>query len=125
MWFLLGAAALLGLTFFGAVAGLYDESTQPHTYTYTVTGEGTADIIYDLAPGNERTLRGVSLPWTTKVTGSSLYEEWTLQAHSSTGALITCTVALDGTPYSNSGFGSCFQEATSASVTTTSTAPRK
>ena len=122
LWFLLGVAALMALILAGAGFGFYDEATRQHTFTYTVTGEGSADVTYNLAPGVKRTLRGVELPWTAKVTGSSLFENWVLEAHSPTGARLTCSVALDGTPYSNSGSGSCWESVTSAVSTTTSTA---
>jgi len=93
-----------------------------HSVNGTREGWRCADVTYNLAPGVKRTLRGVELPWTAKVTGSSLFENWVLEAHSPTGARLTCSVALDGTPYSNSGSGSCWESVTSAVSTTTSTA---
>ncbi|MCL4445701.1 MAG: MmpS family protein [Actinobacteria bacterium] len=74
-------------------------STAKHTVVYSVTGSGTADITYDsFTNGNSGTSQdsGASIPWSKTITGSGLFNIYSLNATLSNGGTVTCSITVDG-----------------------------
>src|SRR5664280_760081 len=65
----------------------------------SVTGSGTADINWDtFAYGNSGSSQdsGAALPWTKTVTGSGLFNIYSVTAQLQSGTSVTCSITVDG-----------------------------
>jgi hypothetical protein len=74
-------------------------ATTVHTATYSVTGNGVADINYDsLTNGNvgSSSANGSTLPWAKTVRGSGLITIFSVDAILTSGTTVTCTITVDG-----------------------------
>jgi len=90
-----GCAALVT----GASVAVNNANTKKHTVTYSVTGDGTADITYgtyaNSAAGTSQAT-GQALPWTKTFAASGLFNLYTVGATISTGTTVTCSITVDG-----------------------------
>ena len=94
-----GCVSIVGL----AGVAINKAATTKHTVVYSVTGSGTADINWDtFSNGNRGSSQesGASLPWTKTVTGSGLFNIYSLTAQLQSGTSVTCAITVDGTPVS-------------------------
>jgi hypothetical protein len=74
-------------------------NTTKHTVVYSVTGSGTADITYDsFTNGNSGTSQdtGAAIPWSKTITGSGIFNVYSLTATLSSGGTVTCSITVDG-----------------------------
>lgn len=101
-WVLVVLALVLGSCMAQSV-GIFDvikqANTTQHTVVYSVTGTGTADIIYHSfqnGKGGSSQVTGATLPWTTTVTGSGIFTIYSVNATLVTGTSISCTLTVDG-----------------------------
>jgi hypothetical protein len=99
----------------GGSKAVNDANNQKHTIVYTVTGSGTADVTYDAFDnGNSGTsqLSSVQLPWTKTITGSGLFNSYSVIATvGSNGGTVACTLRVDGTQVSSHSASGAFSSA--------------
>jgi hypothetical protein len=94
----LGIGGCVSLVTAGSVAISKQANTQ-HTVVYTVTGDGTALITYDTftnGANGEAQDTNVTLPWTKTVTGSGLFNIYSVGADIDSGTTATCSITVDG-----------------------------
>jgi len=90
-----GCVSILSL----AGVAINKAATTKHTVVYSVTGSGTADINWDtFAYGNSGSSQdsGAALPWTKTVTGSGLFNIYSVTAQLQSGTSVTCSITVDG-----------------------------
>ena len=101
-------ASRCGIVVFGTAGvvskSINDASNKVHTITYSVTGDGPADITYDtFTSGNtgSEQANGATLPWTKTLTAKGFFSIYSLGAQLNSGTTISCSITLDGKVISN------------------------
>lgn len=101
-WLLIGVVVLFGgcaALVTGASVAINSASKKQHTVLYSVTGDGTVNIIYgNFASGNSGStqLTGQTLPWNRTITGRGLFNVYNVNATIVTGSTVTCSISVDG-----------------------------
>ncbi len=102
-WILMAVVVLFGgciALVAGGTKAVNDANNKKHTIVYTVTGSGTANITYfAFDNGNQGTsqVSDAQLPWTKTVTGSGLFNSYSVIATVGTnGGTVACTLRVDG-----------------------------
>jgi Mycobacterium membrane protein len=105
-WILIAVIVLFGgcgIAVIGSVGvvskSISDASNKVHTITYSVTGDGPADITYDtFTNGNagSEQANGASLPWTKTLTAKGIFSVYSLGAQITSGSTVSCSITLDG-----------------------------
>ena len=97
-----------GIVVFGTAGvvskSINDASNKVHTITYSVTGDGPADITYDtFTSGNtgSEQANGATLPWTKTLTAKGFFSIYSLGAQLNSGTTISFSITLDGKVISN------------------------
>jgi hypothetical protein len=105
-----GCSALVGT----AAHEVATQASATHTITYSITGNGTADVTYDTFNGsNNGTAQdnNVALPWSKTETSTGFLSVYTLEGQLQSGDSITCTITLDGKQIAHSTSSGAFSVA--------------
>jgi hypothetical protein len=120
VWFWLLVVFALGIggcVTIVATAGvaINNANTKSHTVVYSVTGSGTATIIYDAfdnSHSGSAQISDVPLPWTKTVTGSGLFNVYSVTATlGQNGGTATCSISVDGKQASSNSASGAFASA--------------
>jgi Mycobacterium membrane protein len=102
-WFWLLVLVLAIIT--AIIAATVAANSTQHTIVYTVTGTGTPTISYGSFDNNhsgEAQVSDASLPWTKTITGSGIFNSYSVTATlGAGGGTLTCSIRVDGTQVSH------------------------
>ena len=120
VWFWLLVVFALGIggcVTIVATAGIAinNANTKSHTVVYSVIGSGTATITYDAFDNSHNgsaQISDVPLPWTKTVTGSGLFNAYSVTATlGQNGGTATCSISVDGKRVSTNSATGAFASA--------------